>query len=399
MIKISKARRLAVVATHPIQYWVPIYRHLAAKGELKVTAFFLSDHSVRGGRDKEFDHNVAWDVPLLEGYDHRFLENYGSDSRSGSFLSYRCKDFISALKSDRFDALLIPGYSPIFYLQSISAARTLNIPVIMRGEITDDALPRGVFKRTLRTIALKWLYQRMGAFGAVGSPARRHLRRLGVPDECVHWSPYCVDDELFEREYRKLLPNRSEVLRRLGIGSNEVAFVFSGKLVPKKDPMTLAKALTLLNSISHLHLIVLGTGELSREFERTVRPILGERLHCMGFVNQTGLGEYYSAGNCLVLPSAWGETWGLAVNEAMQFGMPAIVSDRVGCREDLVQTRKTGWVFPAGDAAALAACLEDAATDAGRLRQMGETARLLVGGFTVAEASKGLLAAIRYACR
>ena len=72
------------------------------------------------------------------------------------------------------------------------------------------------------------------------------------------------------------------------------------------------------------------------------------RSHFAGFQNQSELGRYYSAADCLILPSLT-ETWGLVVNEALQFGIPAIVSDKVGCHPDLIVEGKTGFVFPAGD--------------------------------------------------
>ncbi len=390
--------RLGAVATHPIQYWVPIYRQLAQTEWLDFKVYFTSDHSVRGGKDSEFGVAVAWDVPLLAGYEHEFVVNDGGGPGRGGFLSYRSAPLARALKDQPPDALLVPGYSPCLYLQTMRAAQGRGAAIVMRGENTDEALGRNAFKRWGRAMFLKWLYRRVTAFGAVGTPARRHFERMGVPPERVFWSPYCVDDALFERQHERWMPKRASTRQRLGIGESEPAFVFSGKLVPKKDPMTLAGAVVSLNSAARFHLLVLGAGELAGGFENALRPVLGRRLHLVGFVNQTGLGEYYAAADCLVLPSAWGETWGLVVNEAMQFGLPAIVSDRVGCREDLVQPGRTGWVFPAGNAAALASCLAEAAANPMNLRTMGRAARTLVARYSVAEAAKGLLAAVRHAC-
>ena len=44
-----------------------------------------------------------------------------------------------------------------------------------------------------------------------------------------------------------------------------------------------------------------------------------------------------------------GETWGLVVNEAMNFGLPVLVSDMVGCKDDLVEENGNGFVFQTGD--------------------------------------------------
>jgi glycosyltransferase involved in cell wall biosynthesis len=51
----------------------------------------------------------------------------------------------------------------------------------------------------------------------------------------------------------------------------------------------------------------------------------------------------------LILPSQSGETWGLVVNEALQFGLRVIVSDIVGSGRDLIRDTDDGWIFPSGD--------------------------------------------------
>jgi glycosyltransferase involved in cell wall biosynthesis len=78
----------------------------------------------------------------------------------------------------------------------------------------------------------------------------------------------------------------------------------------------------------------------------------------MGFVNQSELPAVYASADVLVLPSDGQETWGLVVNEAMACGIPAIVSDAVGCGPDLIEPGLTGATFPLGDVAALASAIE-----------------------------------------
>jgi glycosyltransferase involved in cell wall biosynthesis len=63
------------------------------------------------------------------------------------------------------------------------------------------------------------------------------------------------------------------------------------------------------------------------------------------------------AADCLVLPSDFGETWGLVVNEAMASGLPCIVSDACGCAEDLIAPLDPRLVFRCGDIGGFAAAL------------------------------------------
>ena len=144
-----------------------------------------------------------------------------------------------------------------------------------------------------------------------------------------------------------------------------------------------------------IHLLVAGAGELMPEAREFVeRHQL--RVSFTGFLNQTEITRAYAAADCLVLPSDFGETWGLVVNEAMACGLPAIVSDRVGCGPDLIDDGKTGALFPFGDIGALAGKLIDMASNPERLARMGRDAQGKVSHYSVEQAVAGTVAAIDF---
>jgi glycosyltransferase involved in cell wall biosynthesis len=226
----------------------------------------------------------------------------------------------------------------------------------MRHEASDVAVGRSRVKGALRDMILQRLYSRIDGFAVIGTEARRHLLRLGVPEQKMGLAPYCVDTDFFAGEVARWGPQRETLRRELGIGASDVALVFSGKLILKKDPLLIPAAIKLLpaDRQERVHLLVAGDGELRAEMERVCRTVLGDRLHMLGFLNQTQIGSVYSAGDLLVLPSkrGAGETWGLVVNEAMQFGLVPLVSDGVGCAPDLIAPGN-GVVFRSADAGSL----------------------------------------------
>ncbi len=144
-----------------------------------------------------------------------------------------------------------------------------------------------------------------------------------------------------------------------GVGEDVFVALFVGKFQVKKRPLDLIRALGLLkeqnvtNMGPRMMAVFVGSGELEKKLRVDAD---GSHLdvHFAGFKNQSVLPMYYSAADALVLPSDGGETWGLVVNEAMACGLPAIVSDAVGCGPDLIEDGLTGFVFPMGDIAALA---------------------------------------------
>jgi glycosyltransferase involved in cell wall biosynthesis len=150
--------------------------------------------------------------------------------------------------------------------------------------------------------------------------------------------------------------------------------LFCGKFIPKKRPLDLVKAAALLmkdGRLPKLHLLFTGSGELGPElraachvvfdaetlnFQLSTFNMEAPRASFAGFLNQTQISEAYIAADCLVLPSDYGETWGLVVNEAMASGLPCVISDHCGSAEDL-GTKPPNQTFPFGDCAALADCL------------------------------------------
>lgn len=74
----ASKKRIAVLNSHPIQYFAPLYAYLSASSDIEVTALYLSDCSIRGAQDHGFGRVVKWDIDLLAGYDHRFVKNAAS---------------------------------------------------------------------------------------------------------------------------------------------------------------------------------------------------------------------------------------------------------------------------------------------------------------------------------
>jgi hypothetical protein len=70
---------LAIVLSHPTQYYSPWFRHISAQGELKLRVFYLWDFGVQPRMDVQFGQTVQWDIPLLDGYDSEFVPNDSRD--------------------------------------------------------------------------------------------------------------------------------------------------------------------------------------------------------------------------------------------------------------------------------------------------------------------------------
>ena len=142
-------------------------------------------------------------------------------------------------------------------------------------------------------------------------------------------------------------------------------------------------------------LLLVGAGPMEPELHRQIELREVPDVVFAGFMNQSEIARAYAASDVFVLPSAWSETWGLAVNEAMNFGLPIVVSDKVGCAADLVRPGENGFVVAHDRPSELADVLMKLVGD-DRLREsLGEQSRRRIRSWTYESALVGLLSAIR----
>ncbi len=363
---------LTILTTHPIQYQVPLWQALARDGRVPFEVWYLSDHGSRVSHDAEFGTRFAWDLDMLSGYPHHFLK-VPEGSTPTDFWNCRVVESLTErMKASGTRVLWIQGWQVAAYWQAVQAAHQAGVQVWLRGE-SNDLAPTAAWKNIIKRVLLGWLFKRVNRFLCIGTGNRRLYAKYGVTPERLLSAPYCVDNERFQKQASALMPRRQELRKNWGVADDALCVLFCGKFIPKKRPLDLVQAASrLLNSHPHsrLHLLFAGSGELGAELRAQTEVIvdaenvsadatseeLRPRASFAGFLNQTQISQAYVAADVLVLPSDFGETWGLVANEAMASGLPCILSSRCGSAEDLGRL-PPNQVFPFGDVEALADCL------------------------------------------
>ena len=362
--------RIAVLNSHPIQYFAPLYAYLNRDPELEVTALYCSDFSLRGGFDPGFNRPVAWNVDLLQGYPYRFLGDSAPTRTPAGFWSLICPELWPEIRSGRYDALILHGYQYAAAVVGFLAAKSRGLRVFMRSE-THLGLGRPAWKRRLRDSALSVFYRFFDGFLAIGTANREYYRSLGIPESRIQVVPYAVDNDRFVEASRLSDDARLEVRRRFGIRLDQPVVLYASKLTRRKHPEDVVKAMRQLAADGvRASLLVVGTGELEPELRSLVASLGVPDVVFAGFVNQSELPAVLAASDVLVLPSE-NEPWGLIVNEGMCAGLPIVVADGVGCAPDLVQGGVNGFVTKVGDTEALANAFRPLLTNGDERLRMG----------------------------
>ncbi len=390
---------LAIIDTHPVQYRAPVYQALARDEGIDIRVIYASDFSIAGARDREFGVRVAWDTDLLSGTNPVFLSR-AAEGGADCFEKVSARGLGEAIERVRPSAVLATGYRPWFYAAGMFRAWRRRIPLLFRAETSDTTTGPGGRERGaagyVRDAALRRLYGACERVLPIGERSRAHYRRLGVPDDKMIFSPYCVNTAPFRAEERDRESMREPMRRELGIDDGALVILFAGKLSERKGVHTLVAAVKHLPPEIRSRAVVafLGAGAEQESLARACAEAPVVRTLFIGFRNQRELSPYYHAADVFTLPSLWGETWGLVVNEALHHGVPCAVSSAVGCGPDLIHENLTGAVAEAGSAEGLAAAILRAAGLADCVETRARC-RERAGRYSTAAAARGIARAWR----
>ena len=238
----------------------------------------------------------------------------------GSWLN-RYKQVRSFLRDKVIEEVIICGWNyPSFWLLAFMSPRKKN-SCIVESSIYEC-------KTTgLKSIIKKLFLTRIHKAYPAGKAQAEVLKRLGFKGEIVESGGCGILNYMEQPPYEA----RKEVKR----------FLYVGRFIDLKN---LKLLIEVFNHFPYLELRLAGFGEQDEE----LKSLAGSNVKFLGAVNNKDLWKVYRESDVFVLPSI-AEPWGLVVEEALNNGTPVIVSDKVGCREDMV-TEETGLVFKFDDA-------------------------------------------------
>lgn len=383
--------KLAILATHPIQYQAPWFRAMAADPRLDLHVFYGHSATAADQANAGFGVKFEWDVPLLEGYRYSFLRNVAASPSVAAFSGIDTPEISGLIRQGSYDAVLVNGWNHKSSWQAIVGCWRSHTKVMVRGDSHLRTFRSGL-KKMVKALPYRAFVSRLDACLAVGSWSREYYLHYGARPDRVFVVPHVVNESWLCAEAARLQPVRAALRREWGLEDRSTVFVFAGKLIAEKRVGDFIRALQrAANSGANVQGLIVGDGPLRADCESLGRE--GGVVKFAGFLNQSEIAKAYVAADALVLPSE-GETWGMVVNEAMWCGKPCIVSDQVGCGPDLVQPGKTGAAFPLGDVDTLARLMAEFAGNGALLTAMGVCCRQLIRRWSLQTAADGVVAAL-----
>ncbi|MEM7357725.1 MAG: glycosyltransferase family 4 protein [Pseudomonadota bacterium] len=358
------ACRLAVVISHPIQHFAPLYQEINRSEAVEIKVFFLAENGVTEFRDQQFAEDFKWDIPLLDGYEHQFLEP-GKIIEKFTFLTMDSNKLVPALKAFRPDLIWLHGYAQLANLRVVLSSLR-HQPIIYSSD-SNLADARAWWRATLKRWYIRFFFSHCRYFLSISPSNRAYLAHFGVVKDKIVDTRFPVDIQRLSQDRDKLPAGSKQQLRaQLNIPEDARVLLFAGKLIEHKGPQLLLQAMSKLSQPAVA--LFVGSGELLPSLEATARQQqLTDRVRFIGFVNQRELAAYYDLADVFVFPSLK-EPYGAVAAEVLPFALPMVVADSIGAIGASIIKGKNALLFATGQADRLANTLDGLLSDDTKMR-------------------------------
>lgn len=390
--RLMRPIRLAHLAGVPNPAYLPLFRLLADDPRVDFTVLFASSAGA-SSFDGGFGQRVAWDTDLTTGYRSKFLRRADKNPvPDGPFWRVRNWDIVPILSRGRYDILWMTGYNTLTYMLAAVTQRVLGGTVMLREE-QSMLDPRSLANHLAKHLALRpLLSQGWGLYYSTES--RRWLQHYGTREDRLFSAPFTVDNDSLRKAAASLDGKRPALRREFGIADESGPIIATvSRLIPKKQPLFLLEAFRRARQRERCVLLIVGSGPLEKCLHEEVRRRSIQDVVFTGFLNRSEICRAYSVADIFTLLSRERETFGLVVAEAMNFGLPIVVSDRVGCGPDLVSMDYNGYVVSSTNPTEASGAILELVRDAELRRKMGVASLQRISQWNPERTAEGIIAA------
>lgn len=334
-------KKILIVYDRSGQYNVPFINELNKLKEFKVSALFLDKDSTKKIHyDPLYKRSVMWNHPK-----QNFQSLYSNYSFPANSL-LRIFNGLDHLKNisfiTSFDFVIIHGYDRFFKWILFLLFKTTRKKIFIRGETHSFSESNNKVLRLIKYLIIKSLCFLVDGAFPIGTISKNFYKKYNwnikkilpivpytVPDMATIYTP-----KLNIQKYRK----ENSFYEK----DKKIKFLYLGRLDKRKGFQLLLDAFKKLET-KNIELDIVGDGPLKKEIE--IKNLKNIIFH--GFVENSKIYNYYLKSDFLICPSYY-EPWGLVVNEAYNFGLPVLASNKVASMIDL-NGKESDLIFESGN--------------------------------------------------
>lgn len=354
---------------------------------------------------KEVDFEVAacaykepdreWDLKYLDAARYKYFVLKDSFlfqiPKQIRFVYFGGLSLLKRLISEKYDAVVFKGGTRFIGPFYACIARLLGMNTVLWEEnsiATTDTLLKKVFKALYVN---KLLFSN---FIVYGTPVKELILKFNPNSEDkIHFAYSPIDNDKYRNSYLRLKNKKNLIKKSLGIGLDEKVVLYIGRFVSEKNLPSLIDAFAIMAKASDEKIkgLIVGGGMLKDQLQDQINRLnLNDMVSLINFQEFNKIAMFYAIADVFVLPSER-EAWGLVINEAMNFKLPIVVSDKVGCAVDLVKNNYNGFVYDVNNTNALAESILNALENS---TQMGENSFNIIKDVNFDQISKVIIGSV-----
>lgn len=347
-------KKILVISSFPANYRVDVFKGLAYQYELTVLFGSVSDEN----------RNAKWFIKNNE------FPYYDVSSEKGKT---KAKECFRDLRN--YDLLLAYDWYQQWALKFELKAKLLGIPYVINCD--------GAFIRPfhLKDFIKKFFVKNASACLAGGFHAKEYFMHYGATPKKIYVHKFTSLHKADILERPLSVAEKKYLRRKLNLGEKKMVLSI-GQFIPRKGFDILIDAWRTAN-ISDAQLVIIGGGQLAKEYQRIIYENKIPNITIMDFVPFNQIFDYYKAANIFALATRE-DIWGLIVNEAMSCGIPVLVADRCIAGLELIKDGFNGVVIKNNTATEWAkSLLKFLSYSEEELMKMGNNAISTVSEYTI----------------
>jgi glycosyltransferase involved in cell wall biosynthesis len=330
----------------PVAYRASLFAELHNSKSIDLMVYFGGRFGLGDDNDlgKYGSHGTFYtpDIPFLKGYPYRFLKNLSPFPNPSSIFGVINPGVIIPIIFRRHQFFIINGYVQVTNWLIWLACLLFGVDLLFTGEMYNLSTENNPIKRSI----LRIFFKNCKAFLAIGSKAKLSYLSYGIAKENIFLYPYAVENRRFHESQVTNKETLSQIATEYRLDLKLPIILTVCRLIERKRVDDIILAFKTQSNLAQL--VIVGDGPYSMDLINMVNSQSIPNVFFLGFRNQKELSRIFSLASFFVLASS-SEPWGLVVNEALCFGLPVILSDKVMCGFDLVNHGVNGFIFPTKD--------------------------------------------------
>lgn len=327
----------------------------------------LCDLTVLFEREYSKDRKKNW-------HNYNFNNFNGIILKGLNFIKNNSFNFgvIKYLKEEKYDCIVIGGYSTPTGLLAICYLKFKKIPFVLNvdGGIINYTEKKLIFfmKKFFISAASYWL--------STGKSTTDYLTYYGAVKNNIYIYPFTTvsKKDIVDKKIKKL--NKDDYKKMLSIPEKKI-IISVGQFVHRKGFDILLQASKEISSETGVYIV---GGQPTSEYLEIAQN--QSNIHFIDFMDKDQLAEYYMASDLFVFPTRE-DIWGLVVNEAMSYGLPVITTDACIAGLELVKDYENGFIVPTNNALILSNKINEVLNDEILLENMSEKSYEKIQNYTL----------------